>query len=66
MNLRGHRVSNDLKQKEVAERLGICRESYRKKENGMLSLSLDEGFELADLYGITIEELFKAYQATKR
>lgn len=60
MNVKGYRVGANLKISDVADRLGICRESYRRKENRDRRFTLEEAVELAKMFGITIEEFYKA------
>lgn len=62
MNVKGYRVGANLKMEDVSDRLGICYESYRRKESGTRKFTLEEAVELAKIFGITIEEF---YEATK-
>lgn len=57
MNLKALRVSADLSRKEVASELGVTVETYRKKESKITPLKLDEGFVLAKLFGVSIEDI---------
>lgn len=51
------RLERGLSQAEVAEKLGLSRQSYMAVERGSRELTLPEAEKLRDLYGITIEEL---------
>ena len=51
------RLARGLSQVEVAEKLGLSRQSYMAVERGTRDLTLAEAEKLKDLYGISIEEL---------
>ena len=51
------RLKNNLAQVEVAGKLGISRSSYIAFEQGKRELSLAEASKIADLFGITLEEV---------
>ena len=65
MNLKGYRASKDISTTDVANALGVCRETYRKKEKGLIGISLEEGFKIAEVLGLTIEEVYDAVKETK-
>ena len=60
VTVKGLRANLDLSQADVAKVLGICREAYRKRENGTITFSLEEAVKLAKMFGITIEEFYTA------
>lgn len=45
-------------QKEIAEYLNLSPNGYSMKENGLRKFTLDEAKKLAELFGVSIEELF--------
>lgn len=47
-----------LKQKEVAEMLGIHKQSYYLKENGKREFTISEAKKLAKIFDCTLDELF--------
>lgn len=55
---KGLRVSNDLTQDEVAEKLGISLTQYRRKENGKVRFYADEIYRLAQLYDVPVNIFF--------
>lgn len=63
--LRQLREQNSLKQEDVAELLHISSSSYSKKESGMVRFSLSEARELAEYFGLSIEDIFFAHEVSK-
>ena len=55
--IRELRVKKGLSQIEVAKKIGISRSSYIKFEQGKTELSLSEAAKLADMFGISLEEM---------
>lgn len=53
------RKERKLKQKDVARKLGIHRDTYGRKENGVLDFTLSEAFLLAEMFETTVDELFR-------
>jgi DNA-binding XRE family transcriptional regulator/uncharacterized phage-associated protein len=51
------RNKKSLSQIEVAKKIGISRSSYISFEQGKAELSLSEAAKLADMFGITLEEM---------
>lgn len=47
-----------LKQKEVAEKIGMHPQTYHLKECGKREFTISEGKKLAVLFGKTLDELF--------
>ena len=47
-----------LSQQEVADVLGISRNSYGQKERGDVSFNLEEMFALSDLLNASLDDLF--------
>ncbi len=55
------RKAKGLKQKEVAEHLGVCLSAYSMMENGHRRISLENAVKLAALYGCSPETIFYAW-----
>jgi len=51
------RVEKGLSQAEIAEKIGVSRSSYIAFEQGKRELSLAEASKIADLFGISLEDL---------
>lgn len=51
------RTKKGFSQLEIAEKIGVSRSSYIGFEQGKTELSLFEAIKLADLFGISLEEL---------
>ncbi|HEY9873070.1 MAG TPA: helix-turn-helix transcriptional regulator [Candidatus Obscuribacterales bacterium] len=60
--MRELRIKAGLTQKEVAERLGVGTRTLNNWENGRHTpvLTLDKWLILAELYGVTVQELSQA------
>lgn len=56
--LRTARKAKGLRQREVAEMLHICRTAYVKYEKDKAEPPLLSFRQLAEIYGVTMEELF--------
>ena len=52
------RAERDWSQQDLAERLQVSRQSVNAIETGKYDPSLPLAFRLADLFGLTIEEIF--------
>lgn len=52
------RKTLNLQQAELAELVGICRETIGKLENGKYNPSLKLSMEIAKVFGTTVEEVF--------
>lgn len=63
MTLKALRVNKNLSRREVAEKLGVTVECYRRKEANQSSIKLNEGFILADLFGVSISEIKEAVES---
>lgn len=60
MNLKGYRANKNLSQKDCGNAIGTTREGYRVKEAGKSKFSLEQAVILSNLFGITLEEFYKA------
>ena len=52
------RAERDWSQQDLAERLQVSRQSVNAIETGKYDPSLPLAFRIADLFGLTIEEIF--------
>ena len=57
--LKQERVRHKMTQEFVAETLGVSRQAVSKWENGVSDPSTSNLFAIADLYGISVENLLK-------
>lgn len=60
ISLKGLRCNSNFSLEEVATKLGVSRETYRKKENGETNLTLAEGFALAEMFNCSISDIHEA------
>lgn len=52
------RAEKRWSQAELAERVGVSRNSINSVENGKFDPSLPLAFRIADVFGLTVEEVF--------
>lgn len=52
------RESSGMRQDEIATIIGTSLANYNKKENGEVRVSLIEAKKIADLFHMTIEDIF--------
>ena len=52
------RAERDWSQQDLAERLAVSRQSVNAIETGKYDPSLPLAFRIADLFGLTIEDIF--------
>lgn len=52
------RAERDWSQQDLANRLGVSRQSVNAVETGKYDPSLPLAFRIADLFGLPIEEIF--------
>ncbi|APM37420.1 MULTISPECIES: helix-turn-helix transcriptional regulator [Clostridium] len=57
--IREYRESKGMKQSELAELVGVRRETIVHLENGRYNPSLKLGMDIAKIFHTTVEELFK-------
>lgn len=60
MDLVEARKAARYSQEEVAGKLGISRPTYAKMEKDPGSITVDDAFRLADLFGVSVGEIFFA------
>lgn len=53
------RAEHGWSQAELAERVGVSRNSINSIENGRFDPSLPLAFDIADVFGLSIENVFK-------
>jgi putative transcriptional regulator len=56
--LKEYRARYDMKQGELAERVGVRRETIIRLEKGLYNPSLKLAMDIARVFGTTVEELF--------
>ncbi|WP_416201389.1 helix-turn-helix transcriptional regulator [Thermocaproicibacter melissae] len=52
-------ISLDISQEELAERVGVRRETIVHLENGRYNPSLRLAMDIAEVFGVTVEEIFR-------
>lgn len=62
--LKVYRAMYDLTQEALAEKLGITRQTILSIEKEKYDPSLELAFKIANLFNVTIEDIF-SYQANK-
>ena len=53
------RAERDWSQQDLADRLGVSRQSVNAIEKGRYDPSLPLAFKIADVFALTIEEIFE-------
>ena len=56
--LKENRAKYDMKQGELAEKVGVRRETIIRLEKGQYNPSLKLAMDIAKLFGTTVEEIF--------
>lgn len=56
-NIRALREDRDLKQRELAEMLGVSQNTYSQYETGVIAYTDQVLIKLADFYGVSIDYL---------
>ncbi len=56
--LKEYRAKHDMKQGELAERVGVRRETIIRLEKGQYVPSLKLAMDISGVFGTTVEELF--------
>jgi len=54
-----YREKNNMKQSDLAELVGVRRETILHLEGGKYNPSLKLAIDIAKIFGVTVEELFK-------
>lgn len=50
---------NEMTQQELAEKVGVTRQTINALEAGKYTPSLDLAFRIARVFGVTVEEVFE-------
>ena len=56
--LREYRTEGNFRQKDLAKKIGVTRQAYGFYESGMAKPPLDKAKKLADIFGVSIEDIF--------
>ena len=56
--IKEYREAAGMKQSDLAEKVGVRRETIVHLENGRYNPSLKMAFDIAKVFGVTVEELF--------
>ena len=56
--IKEYRARHNMKQEELARLVGVRRETIGNLENGKYNPSLKLAMDIAQVFGVTIEELF--------
>lgn len=56
-NLRAHRAVAKLSRRQLSEATGIPQSTIAKWENGEVAIPLPAALNLADFYGVSVEQL---------
>lgn len=57
-NIKVYRAMQDLTQENLAEKVGVTRQTINAIEKGKYDPSLELAFKLARFFGVRIEEIF--------
>lgn len=55
--LRGYRAEANLTQEQVGELVGMDKSSIGKYEQGIAGMDYETAWDLADLYGVSLDEI---------
>ncbi|KEJ01710.1 helix-turn-helix transcriptional regulator [Clostridium botulinum] len=58
-NIKEYREKTNMKQIDLAEKIGVRRETIVHLENGRYNRSLKMAIDIAKVFNATVEELFK-------
>ena len=61
-NIRALREDRDIKQREIAEILGVSQNTYSQYENGVIAFTDQVLLKLADYYGVSVDYLMDRTQ----
>jgi len=56
---------SDYNQEDIAKKLGLAETTFNRKLNGKSEFKLSEAKQLADLFNLTVDELFFSNIVTK-
>ena len=63
--IKEHRARFDMKQEELASKVGVRRETIGNLEKGKYNPSLVLAWNIAKVFGVTIEEVFTVEEEKK-
>lgn len=52
---------NEMSQSDLGERIGLTRQTIAAIEGGKYSPSLETAFRIADVFGVTLNDVFQRY-----
>lgn len=58
MRLRAERVAKGLTQAQLAEKIGMKRAAYAKRENGLVNMGADELAKIVDALGMSKNDIY--------
>ncbi len=58
-NLKEYRAKHNMKQEDLAEKVGVRRETIGNLENGRYNPSLKLAMDIAKVFGVSVETLFE-------
>lgn len=58
MRLRAERVAKGLTQAQLAEKIGMKRAAYAKRENGLVNMGADELAKIVDALGMSKNDMY--------
>ena len=64
MRLRAERVAKGLTQAQLAEKIGMKRAAYAKRENGLVNMGADELAKIVDALGMSKNDMYIFLQIT--
>jgi len=64
--LKVYRAMHDLTQEQLAEAVDVTRQTINAIEQGKYSPSLELAFRLAELFGVTIEDLLSMRRGERK
>jgi putative transcriptional regulator len=56
----------EMTQQELADKIGVTRQTVNAIELGKYSPSLEVAFQMADVFGVPLEEVFQYENSTRR
>ena len=65
-NLKNIREDNDIRQKTIAEYLGVYQNTYSQYENGVISISPEMLIKLGDYFDVSVDYLLGRTNNKKR
>jgi putative transcriptional regulator len=58
-SLKSHRLAKKMSQQELAEKIGVRRETIGHRENNRYNPSLEMALKIADIFDLQVEEIFQ-------